>query len=88
MRRVSAWAKKMADREEGQKAFLANVLGCLTAPSADVERQRHFRNLARRRYAGLGTKNPGWRAGQTGVAIGTEESTEPKTFYRTMRGLS
>lgn len=78
----------VADREEGQKAFLTNALGCLPAASVDVERQRHFRNLARRRYAGLGTKNPGWRAGQTGVAIGTEESTEPKTSYRTMRGLS
>lgn len=82
MRRVSAWAKKMADREEGRQAFLFNNLGGLTRPRAVIEIQRDFQRLANGQEWKSDTKNPASVAAHGGVQKGLGQHSKPTARYR------
>lgn len=88
MRRVSAWAKKMADREEGRQAFLFNNLGGLTRPGAVIEIQRDFLCLANGQNRKSATKNPASVAAHGGAHHGSTKQSEQATPYRKNGALS
>lgn len=82
MRRVSAWAKKMADREEGRRAFFFNNLDGLTPSGVVIEIQRDFPRLANGQSRRSDTKNPAGVAARGGVQKGLVQHSRPTASYR------
>lgn len=81
MRRVSAWAKKMADREEIVFPRKSKPLMCLTGCVPHIEILGDFSRLANPSGDLAATKNPASVAALGGVRMGLAQHSRPQGFY-------
>lgn len=81
MRRVSAWAKRMADREEVVFLCKSNTLMRLTGCRLHIEILGDFSRLANRSGGISATKNPASVAALGGVRMGLAQHSRPQEIY-------
>lgn len=81
MRRVSAWAKKMADREEVVFSRKSNTLMRLTGCNLHIEILGDLSRLANHSGGVSATKNPASVAALGGVRVDLAQHSRPQENY-------